>query len=273
MDGNWYLDLASGNWTLTVPPASTLVSVLNWAQRYSGITNVELLAQEPTGIGLSVTVLGFTDDALTLRTTGAGAIQPVRVTFANSQQEVIRLAFVAPMVLAPVTLAEAKAFLRVQTTDEDLLITSLVRAARQAIEDYTFAVCRERAETLLFDGFGKRLVIEAAPLVAVTSVTYLDTEGDLQTLAPADYRVTELHGVPVIVPAPGAHWPATLNGAPDAVRVAVMAGWPDNAAVDETVRHAALLLVSNAYDDRSGPMVMSDAVKQLLGRYRLRVAL
>jgi len=145
MDGNWYIDLATGNWALNVPNGSTLVSVLNWSGRYNGITGIELLAKTPTSSTLAVEVLDYTDDALTIRSSGFGAIQPVRVTFANSQVEIIQLAFVAKEILSPVTLDEAKAFLRVQDTDDDATITMIIKSVRDWIEGQTGLILNQRS--------------------------------------------------------------------------------------------------------------------------------
>ena len=248
MDGNWYLDPATGWWTLTVPAGSTLVSVLNWAGRYSGVTNAELLTQEPTGSGLTVTVLSFTDDALTLRATGAGAVQPVRVSFANSQQEVIRLAFVAPMATVPVTIDEAKAFLRVQHNDEDALIASLIGAARAWIEAATGLLLASRQRVVSYPKFGERLALIHRPLVTVDGVVYDDTAGVEQTLS--SWRVRQFAGMPAIVPAANERFPATeaIDGA---VRVTITGGYASVADIPSDVKQAALLLISHWYDNRT----------------------
>jgi len=248
MDGNWYLDPATGRWTLTVPSGSTLVSVLNWSGRYSGVTNVELLTQDPTGSGLSVTVLSFTDDALTLRTSGAGAVQPVRVSFANSQQEVIRLAFVAPMATVPVTIEQAKAFLRVQHNDEDALIASLIGAARAWIEAATGLLLTPQTVTADYPAFAEKVVIYHRPLTTVTQVQYDNPEGQVETLA--SWRVRQFAGMPAIIPAAGERFPETEAG-PGVVRVTLTGGYANNAAIPTDVKQAALLLISHWYDNRT----------------------
>lgn len=276
MDGNWYLDPATGWWTLTVPTGSTLVSVLNWAGRYSGVTNAELLTQEPTGSGLSVTVLGFTDDALTLRTSGAGAVQPIRVSFANSQQEIVRLSFVAPSMLSPVTLDEAKAFLRVQTDDDDATITVIVNAVKDWIEQHAGVILNQRQLTVSYPTFGPRVPIVQRPLVSVDTVVYDDLAGAVVTLASNEYRLRDFAGMQTIVPLAGHPLPMT-NAEDGAVRVTITAGYASNADIPAPIKQAALLLIAHWYDNRdavtAGAMVeLPFGVAELLMPYRRRMA-
>lgn len=51
--------------------------------------------------------------------------------------ESLRLTLTAPPSVEPITLAEAKVFLRVDVNDDDALITALVTAAREACERFT----------------------------------------------------------------------------------------------------------------------------------------
>lgn len=73
----------------------------------------------------------------------------------------------------PISLAEAKKFLRVDHTDEDTLIEALIKAARQQIEELTRQVLIEQTWQAQFSSFpaaGVELV--KPPLIGVDAVRY-----------------------------------------------------------------------------------------------------
>ena len=84
----------------------------------------------------------------------------------------------------PITLAEAKLYLRVDTTADDALITALITAARETVERYTSRALVTQTITQVLDcfpGFGFRLAVH--PVQSITSITYKDSNGSDQTLA------------------------------------------------------------------------------------------
>jgi uncharacterized phiE125 gp8 family phage protein len=75
----------------------------------------------------------------------------------------------------PVSLEEAKAYLRVDSDDEDLLIAGLVSAARELAERHTRRAFLTQDWLFWRDSWpearGRGLEIPKPPLVSVTSVT------------------------------------------------------------------------------------------------------
>jgi phage conserved hypothetical protein, phiE125 gp8 family len=87
----------------------------------------------------------------------------------------------------PLTLSEVKAFLKVDGSDEDGLITLLIQAAREGVEKYcTLALLPQTITEYFgkFEQYGLRLSI--SPLISVTSVTYTAVGSTTQTLS-TDY--------------------------------------------------------------------------------------
>lgn len=80
--------------------------------------------------------------------------------------------------------------------------------------------------------------LSCGPVVAVTSVKYLDASGVEQTLDPTSYRLAESW----LVPAHGRSWPATACEQPDAVRIVYEAGYDQ---VPLAIKRALILLVQN----------------------------
>ena len=86
----------------------------------------------------------------------------------------------------PVTLAEAKLHLRVDVADDDALITALITAARQRAEFITHRTLITTTWELSQDAFGCALRLQYPRVIAVSALTYLDSAGVLQTLAPSE---------------------------------------------------------------------------------------
>lgn len=129
-----------------------------------------------------------------------------------------------PPAAEPIHLDEAKAHLRVDYTDEDALITALITAAREAVEQYTGRTLVRQTRRMVLDAFPEVIALRSSPLRAVESITYVDTDGVTQTLAASGYRVDDVSGVPRIMPAYGESWPSTRD-VTNAVVVTYSAGW------------------------------------------------
>lgn len=156
---------------------------------------------------------------------------------------------VTPPATEPLTLAEAKAHLRVDGTDEDTLITALIIAARESIETWSRRQLLTATLKLSLDEFpcGDGVIrIPRPPLQSVSSIQYVDTAGDLQTLAAERYQVDALGQPGRVAPAYGTHWPATRDQL-NAVHVTFVAGYT---SPPQTSKHLARLLVGHFYANR-----------------------
>lgn len=176
-----------------------------------------------------------------------------------------------------VTTADAKAHLNVLHASDDDLIAALVSVAQQHLEGEDGlggvlgrAVVQHTLEMHL-GGFPPEDVIRLPqpPLVSVTSVTYLDTDGDEQTLSASKYAVHIDRGPGYIRLKPDQAWPGTQSGVDDAVRVRFVAGY---ASVPAGLRHAILLHVGHLYLNREATgdanQVLPMAWKALTDPYR-----
>lgn len=130
----------------------------------------------------------------------------------------MNIAVVIPPYAEPVSLAEMKNHLKVETsvTDDDALITSQIAAARDVIETFTGEnVARNQVlVATTFDmkldrfpygnystspggmippGFGS-IVVPKIPLISVTAITYVDSAGVVQTVDPALYVLEPTRG-------------------------------------------------------------------------------
>jgi uncharacterized phiE125 gp8 family phage protein len=175
----------------------------------------------------------------------------------------------APVVVAdhaPITVTQAKAFLKVDTTDDDALIGDLIDAAADYFEASHGIVCAARTATFTFDTFDVRLPILRNPVRAITGVSYTDVTGTVQTLAPTQWQVRKHNGVQTVQPALNVAWP-TPEAIDGAVTVTADIGWTTNAQVPATVRLAAQKLVTAWYQVRDAADPPAD-VDRMLYAYR-----
>lgn len=152
----------------------------------------------------------------------------------------------------PVSLAEAKAHLRVTFSDEDALISELITAARQRVEEETYRALITQTWDLTLDELpaGEDVLrIPRAPLQEITSITYVDTSGDSQTLDADDYVVSATRQPGIVRPAYGLIWP-DVRYQPDAVTVRFVAGYGDAAEVPAPIKAAIKLIVGQYYEFR-----------------------
>lgn len=183
----------------------------------------------------------------------------------------------------PVTLAEARAHLRVTHTGEDALIGSLITAAREHVESVTGLRLIDQDWELALPGFpqprahpprarAEAIELPGWPLQSVDAVTYRDAAGVLQTLAPEAYRVDDFRRPARLTPI--GQWPETESDNPLAVRVTYALGFgADGDTVPAAIRAAILLLVGDLFENRQGQqeaaLVGNTTVDALLWPHRL----
>jgi len=165
------------------------------------------------------------------------------------------------------TLAEAKAHLRIATSGDDTLITALNSAAGLAIERR----CRRAfiTQTLLLtlpEWPGDVIYIPRPSLISVGSVKYRDTAGALQTEAGTVYHVeTEAHPGRVSLLADQS-WSNTETH-PQAVQVTYDAGYGASAAVPEDIKQAIRIQLDVLWDGRTKSR--EDAIAALIAPHRI----
>lgn len=175
----------------------------------------------------------------------------------------------------PVSLTEAKAHLRVTSTDEDTVITALIVSAREAVEhELARALISQTLEKTL-DMFPDAIELPHPPVQSITSVKYLDTDGVEQTLSSTSYTLDNASDSrPAwLTPAYGYDWPHTYAEV-NAVRVRYLAGWANAAAVPQAIKQWMLLNIGHWYENRESVNIGNinsklPFVDHLLDRYRI----
>lgn len=159
------------------------------------------------------------------------------------------LVIVTPPALEPVDLVEAKAHLRVDGTQDDALITSLITAARQIAENLLGRAFMTQTLRLLSDSAPDRVFeLPRAPLQSVTHIKVYDDADTASVLDASLYQVDSASAR--ISLRSSAVWPdigRALNG----FEVQYVAGYGDSAStVPMALRRGLLAHVAHLYMNR-----------------------
>lgn len=198
------------------------------------------------------------------------------------------LTVLTPPVGDVITLAQAKAHLRVIFDDDDATIGDYIATAVELCADAiarAFLPTQFRLALAGFPGQGQHLdprvydldrrylerplpyglqpiYLPRAPVLTVDSITYLDASGIRQTLAPSAYHVEPGDGARVL-PAYGQTWPSArvIDGS---IRVDFTAGYVDSDAIPAKIKHAVRVTLAYLYDNRGAEVDIPQAALDLL---------
>lgn len=179
----------------------------------------------------------------------------------------------------PITLADAKEFLRVDHSDEDSIITSAIGAAVDYCEAELGLALMDQTITVKLDAFPSvdYIYLPMSNLLSVVSISYTDQNGDAQTYT--DYTA-DTYNTPGRIVNNLLVWPQTKDVA-NAVTIVYRAGFKEydtgeTVPVPRGIRQAMMMLITHFYDNRNavfiGSGMVSDelalAVTALLAKFR-----
>jgi uncharacterized phiE125 gp8 family phage protein len=182
-----------------------------------------------------------------------------------------------PPSVEPITLAEAKSHLRITSTDEDALIETWIKAAREWCEGYQNRAYITQTWELALDSFPNERImkIPLPPLQSITSIKYYDPEGTETVFSSDDYEVDTYSEPGRVSLGYGKSWPYATLRPVNGVIIEFKAGYGDTADdVPEQVKQAVKVLVGELYEHREATDVkelkeIPFAVKALLGLERI----
>jgi len=197
----------------------------------------------------------------------------------------------------PVSLADAKAHLRVDGTSDDAAITALITVARVTLEKWCWSAFIQQTWQYWFDRFWWKMNIPRGPMAVgwnavggnnpmrpqegtaaggVVWIKYLtpaatNDPASLITLPPALYETSAENEIPFVRQAYLKTWPVT-RGYRDDVTMQVVVGYgPDASYVPTPLVQATKLLISHLYFNRGEvPERPTRAIDDLITPYRLR---
>lgn len=165
---------------------------------------------------------------------------------------------ITPPSSEPITLDEARTHLRIEPYGsppehpDDTYISTLITVARQFCEEYLERSLATQTIQVLADEFNPPIRLVNAPIQAIDSITYVDTDGITQTLSASIYEL-DSYGNRVRLQY-GQTYPTTRIQE-DAVTVTYTAGYtngvsPDTYPLPAPIKAAMLLLIGNYYENR-----------------------
>jgi uncharacterized phiE125 gp8 family phage protein len=126
----------------------------------------------------------------------------------------------------------------------------LIKVATEYAEQFQNRSYITQTLELRMDCFPQFLIeLQRPPSISVTSIKYIDSNGDTQTLDASKYTTDFNSYVARITPAFNEIWPTT-RAIIDAVTIEYVAGYGDADDVPETIKQALLLLITNWYVNR-----------------------
>lgn len=159
----------------------------------------------------------------------------------------------------PISLAELKLHVRTSGSAEDTLLAIYIAAARLKAEAELGRALINQTWRLRLDAFGgvdaageaiNEIKIPKPTVQSITSVTYVDTNEDTQTLATNQYTLDAVTSPGWLYPAVGVDWPETSETL-NAVAITFVAGYGATAAsVPADIRNWILLTAGFLYANR-----------------------
>lgn len=160
--------------------------------------------------------------------------------------------------LEPVTLAEALAHLRIDGTDDNTYVTSLIVAARE----YCEAVTRRAFITQTCKMYLRQapttdvLELPKPNLLSITAITYYDTADASQTFSSASYRAVLTDLIGSVRLKDGYAWPTVIEDRHDAITIEYTAGYGALAStVPTAIKQAMLLIIGHWYRSRESVLI------------------
>lgn len=180
--------------------------------------------------------------------------------------------------LEPISVAEAKAHVRLDASNEDVLIASLIITSRLHVEAALGLALVSQAWSYFIDRWPRsnEVALPLRPVQSITAVRIWSADNTSQTLASAHYAL-DGRGAPPRLVWTTAFPPPVSGRSVNGIEIALVAGYGDAAAdVPAPIRQALLLLVAHWYENRepveigATDMEIPQMVSSLLAPYRGR---
>ena len=148
-----------------------------------------------------------------------------------------------------ISLADAKAHLRVDHSTDDTLITSLIKTAGEIVEEYTGTYLSSCTFVAYADCFREFMLVHAGPDARITGVGYTQEDGTSATVNTSHYHV-DVKSYPIRLQFD--HIPSDVDDRLNAVQIKGSAGYT---TVPSALKSAMLLIIGHLYEHRKDVLV------------------
>lgn len=150
--------------------------------------------------------------------------------------------------MAVITLEEAKNYLKIDSADDNTLITSLIEAAEDYAEKFTSLTLLTTSFELIYDSVSSSIEIVKSPLQSVTKIEVISSAG-VKTEVDSDSYSVDTYGQRGRVRLnDGYTWPNHRGFA--SFIIMGSAGFGDAADVPHLIKQAILQIIGHLYENR-----------------------
>lgn len=156
------------------------------------------------------------------------------------------LRLITPPAVEPVSVNDIKQALRIDHTDDDVILVTHVASAREFVERRIQSQVAVKTWEFVIDAFPEaEIALPLRPVSSVTSIKYDDVGGVEQTVNPSTYvldNVSRDHWVFT-----SSSWPVAMDSF-NSVRVRFVAGYSDPTLIPPSIKAAIILKTKELYD-------------------------
>jgi uncharacterized phiE125 gp8 family phage protein len=177
----------------------------------------------------------------------------------------MKMRMITPPSEEPVTLAEAKGFLKIDGSAEDGFIGRLLKAARVFVELNTRRALITQSWELVLTSMPAEIAVPRPPLQSVEKIETVDLSGQKAVVDPALYEAEASGmGKGTVKLKPGCYWPIGLR-----YIITFKAGYGDSAGdVPDGLTTGILMVAGHLYENREGVQIPQGTL-DFLAPYRV----
>jgi len=157
--------------------------------------------------------------------------------------------------LKPLTLQEVKDFLRVVESDDDAYINMLISVVANRFKQITKRSCMPITYEAYLDGFCKKIFLEKPQVASVTSVEYMDTDGNWNTVSTSDYETFLGDKQCYIEVNYGTTWPTGVMPRGDSVKITYVAGYLTADDIPAEAKEWMLVRLADMFENRQSEII------------------